>query len=74
VQTVACDAADRSQFVMLAAPNGGGGPIGETFDLVIGGFNVEVGPDGAVSAENRGAGFASTTFRFLPQGIVGDWP
>ena len=74
LQTVACDAGDSSQFVTLAAPTGAGGPIRETFDLIVGGFNVEVDQDGKVSLKNRGTGFASTTFRFLPQGIVGDWP
>ena len=74
LQIVACDAGDSSQFVALAAPNGAGGPIGDTFDLIVGGFNVEVGQDGKVSLKNRSTGFASTTFRFLPQGIVGDWP
>ncbi len=67
LQTVACDAGDGSQFVTLAAPNGACGPIGDTFDLIIGGFNVEVGQNGQVSLENRSAGNASTTFRFLPR-------
>ena len=74
LQIVACDAGDGSQFVALAAPKGAGGPIGETFDLIVGGFNVEVGQDGEVSLKKRSTGFASTTFRFLPQGIVEDWP
>jgi hypothetical protein len=74
LQMVACDAGDASKFVTLAAPNGAGGPIGETFDLIVGGFNVEVGQDGKVSLKKRSTGFASTTFRFLPQGTVGEWP
>jgi hypothetical protein len=74
LQTVACNAEDRSQFVTLAAPMGAGGPIKKTFDLIVGGFNVEVSQLGAVSLRNRNTGFASTNFRLLPAGTVGEWP
>jgi hypothetical protein len=74
LRTMACDAADSRQSVVFAAPKGAGGPIGKTFDLIIGGFDVEVAADGTLSLRKRGDGYARTTFRFILAGTVGEWP
>ncbi|MBV1854867.1 hypothetical protein [Catellatospora tritici] len=67
--TTACDAADRDQRVTLVP-----GPGGTTFDLVVGGFNVEVGQAGKISLVRRDGTGARTVFRFVPTGTVGQWP
>jgi hypothetical protein len=67
LHTMACDAADRDQWVTLPA-------AGTAFHLVVGGYNVEVGDDGKVSLRKRGGAPARTAFRFQPAGTVGQWP
>ncbi|WP_155368261.1 hypothetical protein [Catellatospora vulcania] len=73
LHTVACDAADRSQRVTLAA-RGADASGAATFDLVVGGYQVEVAKDGKVSLVKRGSTPAKTRFRFVPSGTVGQWP
>lgn len=62
LQTMACDASASVQIVKIV-PAGGG-----TFELVIGGYNVEVDQLGKVSLKQRGNTPAQTKFRFIPSG------
>ncbi|GAA2360188.1 hypothetical protein Cme02nite_37200 [Catellatospora methionotrophica] len=65
---VACDAAAKSQKVTLVARST------TTFDLVVGGYQVEVSKLGKVSLAKAGNAAAKTRFRFVPAGTVGQWP
>jgi hypothetical protein len=73
LHTVACDAAARAQKVTLVA-RGVDGSGAATFEVVVGGFQVEVGKDGKVSLVKAGSAPAKTRFRFVPAGTVGQWP
>jgi hypothetical protein len=63
VFTNACDPNEWAQTVQLMPP---GSP---TFDLVIGGNNIELGAEGSVTADNRGDRAASTRFAFVDGGV-----
>jgi hypothetical protein len=69
--TNACDPSEFSQCVQFVTT--GAGPNSPTFDLVVGGNNVEIATDGTVSTTQRGQKPAATTFGFVDGGpVTGD--
>ncbi|WP_191844445.1 hypothetical protein [Catellatospora chokoriensis] len=73
LHAVACDAAASAQRVTLLA-RGADASGAATFDLVVGGYQVEVGKDGKVSLKKQGSAPAGTRFRFVPAGTAGPRP
>lgn len=73
LHAVACDAAAGAQKVTLVA-RGADASGAATFEVVVGGYRVEVSKDGKVSLVKAGSAAAKTRFRFVPAGPVGQWP
>ncbi|WP_155385597.1 hypothetical protein [Catellatospora paridis] len=73
LHAVACDAAASTQRVTLVA-RGKDASEAATFDLVVGGYQVEVSKDGKVSLKKQGSAPAGTRFRFVPAGTAGPRP
>ncbi|GIG02987.1 hypothetical protein [Catellatospora citrea] len=73
LHTVPCDAAASTQRVTVVA-RGKDASGAATFDLVIGGYQVEVSKDGKVSLKKQGGAPAGTRFRFVPAGTAGPRP
>ncbi|MFC7241877.1 hypothetical protein ACFQO7_05230 [Catellatospora aurea] len=73
LHAVACDAAAGAQKVTLVA-RGADASGAATFEVIVGGYRVEIGKDGKVSLVKAGSAAAKTRFRFIPAGPVGQWP
>lgn len=67
----ACDAGAGSQLLQ-AEPAGADAAGQSLFELVVGGFNIEIDAAGVVRTERRGENRAITTFGLVDAGVAGD--